>query len=156
PGDPIVRGVNELRTDEHPARILWRQVHARTWTESIVGGGQEDRPALARDAIEPGDHVSAAMRVDITRIQRVAEDVPLLVTVDGIPVLRPNRAEVAAAEDRHRAAILLRTVDPVGKLIVGRDEIEFAVRHRVPGRPRRAAVDGNCRALVGSEDHAAW
>ena len=55
------------------------------------------------------------------------EDVALLVPADGIPVVRTNRAVVAAALDRDRAAVLLRGVNPVRELIVDRHEIVFAV-----------------------------
>ncbi len=57
---------------------------------------------------------------------------------------------VAATDHRRSAAILLRTIDPVGKLIVHRHVIKLRSWLVVPGTPRLAAVQSNDSALIDS------
>src|SRR5262249_181403 len=63
------------------------------------------------------------------------------------------RAIIAPAGDRGRAALLLPAVDPVRPAVVGDDVIHLRRRLVVPTAPRLAAVDGDRRALIGTQDH---
>ena len=67
--------------------------------------------------------------------------------VDAVP-------DTGAAGHVGRAGILLRAVDAIGKAVVGNDVVELAGRLVVPRTPGRAAVQGDQRALVDTEDAA--
>ena len=90
--------------------------------------------------------------VDDVGVERIRRDVPVLLGADGMPVAESDRAVVAAARDRDRAALLLPAVDPVRKAVVRRDVVELRRRLVVPAAPRRARVHGDRRALVGREE----
>src|ERR1019366_3327434 len=96
-----------LRAEKEQMRILWGEAHRRPGPESILSLRDVDWPGLPGLAIEPDHAVSVTLRVDVARIKRIREDVALLVAAHWIPVVRTNRAEVAAALNRDRAAILL-------------------------------------------------
>ena len=59
-----------------------------------------------------------------------------------------------ATRDRHRARVLLRTVDPVGKSIIGDHVIELSGGLVVPTAPRLGSVDTDDDSLIGSQNHS--
>ena len=52
------------------------------------------------------------------------------------------------------AGVLLPSVDPVRKSIVGDDVVELPGRLVVPGAPGAATIDGDDRPLIDAEDSA--
>src|SRR5262249_14794783 len=62
-----------------------------------------------------------------------------------------DRAVVAAARAGRRAALLLASVEAVGKSVVGGHMKHLSGRLVVPGAPGLSSVDGKSRALVDAE-----
>jgi hypothetical protein len=88
-------------------------------------------------------------------MQWVWRDVAILVArLDGAPIVEIQGGKLAAAGRRRRTAVLLRTVDPVGKLIVYGDVIKLAGGLVVPGAPGFTGVARDDGALVAAHDHA--
>src|SRR5439155_24357167 len=73
---------------------------------------------------------------------------------DGMPIAKGDGAVIAAAGNRRGAAILLRAVNAIRKLVIYRHMIELRRRLVVPGAPSGAAIHADGRALVAAEDHA--
>ena len=120
--------------------------------DPVVAGAQRlgcDVLRLAGALVEA--HHPAA--VDDVRVERVGGDVGVLVGADADPVAKRDLAAVAAAGGADGAALLLAAVDPVGKLVVGRDVVELGRGLVVPGAPGAAAVDRDVGALIGHEEH---
>src|SRR5690348_3338740 len=87
-------------------------------------------------------------------IQRIWCDVSVFIAgFQGPPVMEIQRAILAAARRSRWTAILLRSVHPVWKLIVGYDVIKLPSRLVEPGTPRLAAVVRHNGALVAAQDH---
>src|SRR6185295_4354626 len=94
-----------------------------------------------------------AAAVDDVGVARKGNVVVALVAAHRIPVAEGELAVIAAARHRHRAAVLLAAVDPVGETVVGGHVVELPGRLVVPGAPGLAAVDGDDGALIGAGDH---
>src|ERR1700693_3158901 len=60
---------------------------------------------------------------------------------------------VAARENHHRAAVLLRAVEMVWERIVGRYVVELPGRLVEPRRPGRAGVEAHARPLIAGQRH---
>ena len=102
------------------------------------------------------DHAAVpATGIDDIGIQRVGSHVAKFETAGGKPVAIGDEAVVAAIRNRDRAAILLRRVGNVGKLVVGDDVIKLAGGLIEPGAPGESGVDADGGALVDTEKHAA-
>ena len=67
------------------------------------------------------------------------------------PVARVDVSMVAAAGNGDGAAVLLRAVNAVGKIIVGGDVIHLRGRLVIPGGPCFAAIETDGRALIDAE-----
>src|SRR5215813_6694066 len=71
-----------------------------------------------------------------------------------MPVAKCNLSVVASADDRCSPAVLLRPIDPVGKLIINGDVIELSSWLVVPTAPCPTAINRNNRSLVYARNHA--
>src|SRR5205807_3821052 len=80
---------------------------------------------------------------------------PRLAARYGVPVAQRDRPIVGAARDRDGAVVLLRAVEAVGKLVVGRDVVELRRGLVVHSGPGGAAVERYGGAAVVPLDHAA-
>src|SRR5262249_53894690 len=89
------------------------------------------------------------------RIVGIRHDVTALASANRFPIAWGNRAVVAAARDANGTAVLLRSVDPIGKTVVDRDVVELRRRLVIPGAPCLAFVDADRRALIDAGNHAA-
>ena len=108
---------------------------------------------LAGFGVPARQPAAEAAAVDDIGIAGEGEVVVALVAAHRMPVAESELAVVAAARHRHRAAVLLAAVDPVGEAVVGGHVVELAGRLVVPGAPGGTAVDGDHRSLVARRDH---
>src|SRR5713101_8602213 len=127
-----------------------RENQRRGAIEAILFGAQNHRRNVTRLAGVAVEHRNLAT-VNQIRMQRIGRDVTVFFDADGCPVAKSDFAKVAAAGGADRAALLLASIDPVRKLVVGDDVIELRGRLVVPGTPGLAAIHADGRALVHGE-----
>src|SRR6185437_11212493 len=70
------------------------------------------------------------------------------------PVHKIQRPPIAPARCRRRAAVLLRSVNPIWKLVVRRYVIKLPCRLVVPGAPCLPAIPRHDHALIASQNHS--
>ena len=68
--------------------------------------------------------------------------------------MKVQKTVLAGAGGGRGPAVLLRSVHPIGKLIVGRDVIKLPRRLVEPRAPRLASVVRHDRPLVATQNHA--
>jgi hypothetical protein len=83
-------------------RIFRRERERRRTAETVVGRRLVEDDDLTGHAIVPAEHVIPALRVHVSLVERVGDQESILKAASRIPVVRPNLAEVAAAEDTRR------------------------------------------------------
>src|SRR5229473_1347089 len=127
-----------------------RENQRRGAIEAILFGAQNHRRNVTRLAGVAVEHRNLAT-VNQIRMQRIGRDVTVFFDADRRPVAKSDFAKVAAAGGADRAALLLASIDPVRKLVVGDDVIELRGRLVVPGTPGLAAIHADGRALVHGE-----
>src|SRR5215510_12528504 len=88
------------------------------------------------------------------RVGGMHRDVPALRGANGIAVAPGNGAFVGARRHADGRVVLLRTVHPVGELVICVDMIELRGELIVDGRPGVAAVEGNAGPAIVALDHA--
>src|SRR5262249_47581220 len=71
-----------------------------------------------------------------------------------MPIAICDLPVIAPANYRGGATVLLRTIDPVGKLIIDHNVIELRGGLVIPTGPTGAAVDADNYTLVHATDHA--
>src|SRR5215471_8304808 len=71
-----------------------------------------------------------------------------------MPIAKSDRAIVAAAAGVNAAAILLRTVYMVGKLVVHGHVIELRGGLVVPGAPSLASIHAHAHALIAAKEQS--
>src|SRR5207302_3533791 len=81
-------------------------------------------------------------------VQRIDRNRSVLLHAQKLPIAKSNFTVVTAAYRGRRSALLLRSIDPVRKAIVGSHMIELRRRLVVPTAPRRAAIHADHRALI--------
>ena len=153
---PAIFGAEEplIRKVQH-ARIARREHERQRPGVAIVAGIRQrwiDRLSLHRSQIEPF-HPAAIQDVRVPRIGRQV----VALTAGGrlTEMSYVNSIDyIRMTWHAGRAGILLRSVDPIRKLVVGDDVIELAGRLVEPGAPGPPAVDGHRRALIDAEDSA--
>src|SRR5579863_3620640 len=94
-----------------------------------------------------------ASGVDEVGIGGVGSDVAELESSRRGPVAIGDLAVVTAAGDSGSAAILLRAVNVIRKMLIGAHMIKLPGRLVVPGTPGVAGVHASGRALVDSDNH---
>src|ERR1041385_4912565 len=97
--------------------------------------------------------------IDDVGIGRIGRDVSAFAGACGVPVAEGDGAVIAAAENVDAAAILLRAVNVVRKIIVNRHVIELCGRLIEPTAPGAAAIHAYAHALIAAKNHAlriAW
>src|ERR1700730_13730824 len=87
-------------------------------------------------------------RVYVIRIRGIGHDVAKLEGPGGRPVSIRDLAIIAAAGDGGGAAVLLRSVNVVRKMLISAYVIKLPGRLVVPGAPRFAAVHADNCALI--------
>jgi len=135
-------------------RILRREHEWRHLRRALRGAANEDVRDLTGDFIEAHDAAVPTAGIDDVWIRGVGSDVTKLEAANREPVAIGDYAIVAAAWDGGGAAILLRGVGNVGKLVVGDDVIELASGLVEPIAPGFAAVEADSGALIDAENHA--
>src|SRR5438045_2672530 len=88
---------------------------------------------------------------DDVRIERIGDDVTVLLSRDWLPVAERDLAFLTAALGSNRAAFLLPAVKPVRKRVVCADVIQLRRRLVIPRAPRCPAIHRDDRALIGAE-----
>src|SRR5215469_2434785 len=124
----------------------------------LLDFGAEKRNRPGRDilakggaAIESLDPTVLDGQVNNVWIRGIDNHVAALAWPCGKPVGRPNSPPGAATVDRNTAAVLLRSINRIGKLIIGRDVIKLRRRLVVPRAPCLSPIQADGRPLVGSE-----
>src|SRR5581483_1310152 len=87
-------------------------------------------------------------------IRRIRSNVTALAGACGVPIAEGDSAVIAAAEDVHAAAILLRAVNVVRKFVVYSDVIELGRRLVVPTAPGVAAINAHAHTLIAAENQS--
>src|ERR1700686_5759064 len=97
-----------------------------------------------------------AAAVDDARILRIGSEVVTLAPGGDLAEVRQVDSvdDVRPAWNAGSAQVLLRSIDPVRKSIVGADVVELTGRLIEPRAPRLAAVERQDRALMDAEDSA--
>src|SRR2546423_8385358 len=103
------------------------------------------------EAVKTSVSIAAINDVGISGVRR---NVSGFARTDGVPVGKSNGAVVTATGRGDRAAILLRAIDAVRKLVVHGHVIELRSRLVIPGTPGLAAIHADAGALVATENHA--
>ena len=159
PALPLVaRAPDVLARHEQCRRIVRREHHRKGPLEALrhvlhrpaVVVAQPDRDVaplsgalvISREVA----HVATAVR-DVV-VARVNGDVGIFAAGHRPPVALRDRPIVGPAGDRHRAVVLLRTVQPVRELAVREHMIELRRRLVVDAAPRGAPVETHRAAAV--------
>ena len=103
--------------------------------------------------VEAGQVAAVATAVNDVVVQRIYSDVGTLATSGRFPVALTDGAAIRAVQDPQGAVVLLRAVDAVGEMIVGRYAIKLRGRLVVVGTPVFAGVKAGLRATVVGNDH---
>src|SRR5580704_11897035 len=109
---------------------------------------------LAGDFVEAHYAAVPAAGINNVRIRGVRRDETEFKSADGKPITIGDLTVIAAIRDRDGAAVLLRRVRKVGKLVVGDYVIELPGGLVEPSAPGFAAVDADGSALIDAENHA--
>ena len=109
--------------------------------------------ALTGAAIEAIDGSVGAARIDDVRISRVDGHPPALTLAKTETIARIELSVIGADGRSCRAAVLLRAVDVIRKLIVDDYVIELRGGLVVPGAPGDTTVQRNSCALIRGETH---
>src|SRR5258706_8359831 len=136
-------------------RIDGRENYRLRTVEAVFARGNDpgtDILHLAGAGVELGELTA----VQYVGMQRVGRDIAVLFDANRMPVAEGDGAVVAAAGDADRAALLLRPINPVRKLIVRGHAVNLRRRLVVPGTPGLAAIHRDYRTLVGGEEHDVW
>src|SRR5207253_668578 len=94
--------------------------------------------------------------VNHIRIQRIGNRIAAFSRANRIPISHRNLPIVAAARDCRRAAVLLRSINPVRETVIGGDSVKFPGGLVVPWTPSLAAVHADGCALVCPQNHPLW
>src|SRR5579864_6124109 len=94
-----------------------------------------------------------ASGVNVVWIRGIGNDVAKLECPGRRPIAIGDFAVIAAAGNCSGAAVLLRGVNVIGKVLVGAYVIKLTGRLVVPGTPGLAAVHADDRALIDAQDH---
>ena len=115
-------------------------------------GVRGDVPHLPVAVVVPV-HPVVISRIDDVRVLGIHRDVTVFAPADGVPVLDADAAEIRADGDGDRRVVLLRGVEPVGRLVVGGHMVHLRRRLIEQTRPRAAAVEAHRAAAVAPVDH---
>src|SRR5258707_6607850 len=108
----------------------------------IVDVIRADALRLLRAAIEARVLI-LSIAVDYFWVARIGNHEARFAAAGRKPVARPDHTLIVEARDGQIGIILLRAVNIIRKLIVGRDVVELARGLVVLRRPGVAALDGN-------------
>src|SRR5205823_7360196 len=103
--------------------------------------------------IETADRAVYSADVENLRIFGIGRDVAAFTAAYSKPVATVNLAMIRSVNGCGSSAILLRAVDAIRKIVIRDYVIKLRSWLVVPGAPRRAAVESDCRALIGPEHH---
>ena len=81
-------------------------------------------------------------------------DVAALTSTNRSPVAKGDLSVIATTGGACGAAVLLRTIDMIRKIVIYRHVIELRSRLVVPGAPAFATIGADHRALVAGNGHA--
>src|SRR5581483_10495787 len=99
---------------------------------------------------------ASRISVEMSGMKRIGNDRSALAAdVDRQPVVHTNAGMAAAARNGDCAGVLLRTIDPIGKALIGADVIKLPRGLVVPRAPSLCIINGNDDALIAAENHAA-
>ena len=103
-----------------------------------------------------GDTAVISAGEDPLRVDWIGHNVAIFVSAHrGSPVHELDVAEFPSAAHFDGAAILLRAVDAVWKIVVCGYVIDLRRRLVVPRAPGSARIQAHTRALIGAKDHLA-
>src|SRR5690349_17528078 len=116
------------------AGIMRRQQHGRGPPEAVqqTGRGVCARPEPRRDvsyftgvAVVASEVAVVIAGVNDLRIAGIGPVITRLAAADRVPLPLPDRSGIAARQDRHAPAVLLRSVDAIVEFTVGSDMVEL-------------------------------
>ncbi len=152
---PVVRGLHHiLRAEIKRLWILGREDERRHLRSSKFRAAHKNMRDLAGDFVEAHDAAVPAAGINDVGIRGIRRDVTEFKSADGEPIAEADLTVIAAIRHRDGAAVLLRGVRIVGKLVVRDHVVELAGRLVVPTAPRFAAVHADGGALIDTENHA--
>src|ERR1039458_3181763 len=110
--------------------------------------------AEARPPVVTGNAAVGLTQINDVRVFRIGRHVSALASTRGKPIACSNLAVVCAAYNGRASTIRLRAIYDVRELIVSDHMVELCCGLVVPRAPSLAAVEADCCALIGSENHA--
>ena len=155
--------VDELRRDIERSGIVRRNQNRKGPLEPkgylgrrhavVVAEPDGNVTHLPRTMVNAREDARVAAAISNRRIARIHGDGRILAPRHRVVVAHADGAVVRAARDRDGAVVLLRAVDAIGKLIVGRDVIELRGGLVLHARPRGTGIERNRGASIIGIDH---
>src|SRR5689334_8003728 len=115
--------------------------------------GRDDL-GLSGAAIIAEEFSVSAAAIDDVGIGGIRRNITAFTSARGMPVTKCDGAIITAAQDEDAAAILLRAIDVVRKLVVHGNVIKLRRWLVKPTAPGAAAIHTYASALVTAKDHA--
>src|SRR5439155_19610455 len=115
---------------------------------SLRNGRRGNIPYLAGGLGKPNHAAGGSGVVNHIRIQRIGNRIAAFSRSNRIPISHRNLPIVAAARDCRRAAVLLRSINPVRETVIGGYFLKFPGWLVVPWTSSLAAVHADGCALV--------
>src|SRR6266481_1101659 len=109
---------------------------------------------LPRHLGQAHDAAEGTRVVDDVRVQRIRNGLTTLSGSNGKPIPLGDLSVVSAAGDRCGAAVLLRSVDPIGEPVIGGHSVKLSRWLVVPRAPGLAAIYADGRALIDAQDNS--
>src|SRR4051812_26278365 len=123
------------------------------FTEVADGIGRNHLGLTGATVITEQFSIRAAAINDVG-IGRIGRNVAAFTRAGRMPIAKSDSAIIAAAENKDTAAILLRTINVVGKIIINGHVIELRRRLVVPTAPGVARVHADAGTLIAAKNHA--
>src|SRR5712691_11921163 len=139
-------------------RILRRKNEWNRPVKTVLAAKRDRRRGniahLPRHLGQSHDAAEGTRVVDDVRVQRIRNGVTTLSGSNGKPIPLGDLSVVSTAGDRCGAAVLLRSVDPIGEPVTGGNSVKLSRWLVVPRAPGLAAIYADGRALIDAQDNS--
>src|SRR6266480_490066 len=126
------------------------------YLRSNLGGRRRYILELSGLRIEAIKIAAGTAAIDNLCVYRIGKNVTTFSRADRVPIAIGDLSVVAATYYCRSAAVLLRAIYPVRKLIVHCNMVKLCRRLVVPAAPGFPAIHGDDRALINSGNHSSW
>src|SRR5262249_55057758 len=119
-----------------------------------AGRQWRDGLRLAGAAVKTVEAAEGVSTINNVRIAGIRRDVSALARAHRVPIAKRDGTEIAAARGGNPAAVPLRAVNAIGKLVINRNVIELGCGLVVPRTPGLSAIHAYAGALIAAKNHA--